>query len=78
MAGVRWRGGAITLMTVTDENEIAKGTRLVLEASGRELAELTFWRAEEAGTGEWGGEGLDERVAGREKVIARRSSASLP
>jgi hypothetical protein len=78
MAGVRWSGGAITLMTVTEENEMAKGTRLVLGASGTEPVELSFLRAEEDGTGERGEEGLDKRVAGRAKVRARRSSTSLP
>ena len=69
----------MTRMTVTDENEIAKGTRLGFGLSPKELLEPSI-----RGDIEGGGKGVADRDAegmeksGFEKAMARRSSASLP
>jgi hypothetical protein len=78
MAGVSWRGGEMTRMTVIEEKEIAKGTRFAGRFSPNELVELSFLDTRfvlcivaDLDTGGATGSVL-------EKTITSRSSTSFP
>jgi hypothetical protein len=76
MAGVRWRGGEMTRMTVAEEKDIAKGICLTGGTSANELVELSFrdgrvWSVVDLDIDDATGSVL-------EKIMTSLSSGSLP